>query len=287
MSFLKKFRVKPGERKKLGKIDPNFTGKYVEDRGAYSKLEENGKELTALQDRLYAENKQSLLIVLQGLDTAGKDGTINHALGALNPQGTKVYGFKAPSEEEAAHDFLWRAHSRAPARGEIAIFNRSYYEDVLVIRVHKIVPKEVIAQRYELINDFEKNLRANGTRILKFYLHISQDEQLRRFKKRLDDSTKNWKISESDYAERKFWPQYEDAYESTFKRTSTKDAPWFIIPSNNKWFRDLAVSKIVIDAMEDMKMKIPKPKVDLDKIRRKYHSEEVAEKRLLKPKQEE
>ena len=164
----------------------------------------------------------------------------------MNPQGTRVHGFKVPSREEAAHDFLWRIEQRTPAKGEVVIFNRSHYEDVLVVRVHNLVPDKVWSKRYDLINAFEKSLVANGTHILKFFLHISEDEQLRRFKQRLDDPQRHWKISEADYAERKFWNDYQEAYEDALSQTSTKHAPWFIIPANHKWFRNLAVSRIVV-----------------------------------------
>ena len=282
MSIIDKLRVEPGKKIKLSKIDPCDTGKYSDDAIAQAKSDEHKKKLANLQYHLYSEGKQSLLICLQALDTGGKDGTINHVLSTMNPQGTRVHNFKAPSQEEAAHDFLWRAHLHTPAKGEIAIFNRSYYEDVLVVRVHNLVPKDVWSKRYDLINDFEQNLVQNGTRILKFYLHISPEEQLRRFKDRLDDPAKNWKISETDYKDRRYWPQYIDAYEDVFRKTSTKHAPWYIIPANNKWFRNLAVAKIVVDTMEDMKMELPLPKVDIAQIRAKYHTARRKEKALVK-----
>jgi PPK2 family polyphosphate:nucleotide phosphotransferase len=190
----------------------------------------------------------------------------------MNPQGTFVFGFKQPSKEEAAHDFLWRVHSRTPAKGEVVIFNRSHYEDVLVVRVHKLVPRSVWSKRYDLINDFETMLSQNGTTILKFFLHISPEEQLARFKQRLDDPSRNWKISESDYSERELWPQYVEAYEDAMALTSTKHAPWYIIPANHKWFRNLAVSQIIADTMDDMGLKLPPTHVDIADIRRKYHA---------------
>lgn len=280
MNFTELFRVKTGASVKLSKIDPNDTANQKEDSTVKAKIAEHVERLRELQFKLYAENKQSLLICLQALDSAGKDGIINHVLGAMNPQGTKVTGFKAPTKEEAAHDFLWRVHPHAPKVGEVAIFNRSHYEDVLIVRVHELVPKQIWSQRYDMINEFERTLAANGTRILKFFLHISEDEQLRRFHDRLEDPKRNWKISESDYEERKFWPQYLEAYEDCLQKTSTKHAPWFIIPSNNKWFRNMAVAKIVVETMEDMKMKIPAPSVDLGEIRRKYHAAAKSEKAL-------
>jgi len=215
-----------------------------------------------------------LLVILQALDAGGKDGVVRHVFSAMNPQGTSVFGFKQPNNVEAAHDFLWRAHQHAPGKGEVVIFNRSHYEDVLVVRVHKMVPRPVWAKRYELINDFERILAASGTRILKFYLHISPAEQLERFKRRLDDPTRHWKISESDYTERELWADYIAAFEEAMERTSTKHAPWFVIPSNHKWFRNLAISTIVADTLEDMDLQLPPSQVDIAAIRRKYHAAE-------------
>jgi len=221
---------------------------------------------------LYADGSQSLLVVLQALDAGGKDGVVRHVFSAMNPQGTSVFSFKQPSELEAAHDFLWRAHLHTPGKGEVVIFNRSHYEDVLVVRVHKLVTEAVWSKRYELINDFEKMLHDNGTRILKFYLHISPEEQLERFKQRLDDPMRHWKISESDYSERKLWPDYIEAFEDAMEKTSTKHAPWYVIPSNHKWFRNLVISEIVADTLEDMDLKLPPTQVDIAEIRRKYHT---------------
>jgi PPK2 family polyphosphate:nucleotide phosphotransferase len=225
-----------------------------------------------LQYLLYADGSRSLLIVLQGLDAAGKDGTIRHLFTGMDPQGTRVASFKEPSKEELAHDFLWRVHSRAPGRGEVVIFNRSHYEDVLAVRVHKLVPRSVWSKRYDQINRFEKLLHDNGTCILKFFLHISEDEQLERFRQRLDDPARQWKISDSDYSERELWPKYTEAYEDAIAQTSTKFAPWYVISSNHKWFRNLAISQIVADAMDGMGLKVPPPRVDLSVIRRKYHT---------------
>ena len=190
----------------------------------------------------------------------------------MNPQGTSVFGFKQPDKFEAAHDFLWRTHMRAPGKGEVVIFNRSHYEDVLVVRVHKLVPKPVWSSRYELINDFEKMLSENGTRILKFYLHISPEEQLERFKQRLDDPQRQWKISETDYTERELWSDYIEAFEDAMEKTSTKHAPWYVIPSNHKWFRNLAISEIVADTLEEMGLKLPPTQVNIADIRGKYHA---------------
>jgi PPK2 family polyphosphate:nucleotide phosphotransferase len=272
MSYIKKFGVRPGSRLQLAEIDPAFKGHYA---GPEDVAEEVGKlrtRLWELQELLYVERQRSLLICLQAMDTGGKDGIINHVLGAMNPQGCRVAHFRKPSEEEAAHDFLWRAHRETPARGEVVIFNRSHYEDVLVARVHNLVPKRVWSRRYDRINDFEHELADNGTQILKFYLYISQEEQLARFKARLDDPTKQWKISEADYAEREFWDAYTVAYEKALSHCSTRRAPWFVIPANHKWFRDLAVARIVVEHLEGLGLKYPKPTVDIARIRREYHA---------------
>ena len=272
MDYRKEFLVEPGSKIKLKDINPGYTGKSVSEKKAQVDIEKYRAKLTKQQYLLYSEKRHSLLIVLQALDAAGKDGTVNHVMSAMNPQGTTVTGFKQPTPLEMDHDFLWRVHPHAPGKGSVAIFNRSHYEDVLVVRVHKLAPKEEWEPRYELINDFEKLLRTqNNTHIIKFFLHISRDEQLERFKQRLDDPARNWKISDSDYKERELWDDYTKAFEDVFARTSTKQAPWYIIPSNHKWFRNLVVSQIVADTMEDLGMKLPKPTVDLEVIRREYH----------------
>jgi PPK2 family polyphosphate:nucleotide phosphotransferase len=272
MDFRKEFVVKPGAKVRLSKIDPSYTGKYASHEKAAPDIAKHLERLEKLQYLLYADGSQSLLVVLQALDAAGKDGTVRHVFSGMNPQGTAVFGFKQPSKEELAHDFLWRIHARTPAKGEVVIFNRSHYEDVLVVRVHNLVPKAVWSKRYDLINDFEQMLTENGTSILKFYLHISPEEQLSRFAQRLDDPARNWKISDSDYSERKLWPKYVDAYEDAMELTSTKHAPWYVVPANHKWFRDVAISQIVSDTMDDMGLKLPPAQVDLADIRRKYHA---------------
>jgi PPK2 family polyphosphate:nucleotide phosphotransferase len=277
MNYSELFQVKPGSGVRLKKIDPNNTAEHAEKKSAEKRVEKLDKKLRELQYLLYAENKRSLLICLQALDAAGKDGTINHVLGSMNPQGARVHGFKAPTKEEAQHDFLWRIERQAPNTGEVVIFNRSQYEDVLVVRVHKLVPEEVWKGRYELINDFEKNLYEKGTHILKFFLHISPEEQLLRFRQRLDDPARHWKISESDYAERELWDDYIAAYEDAISKTSTKHAPWFIIPANNKWFRNLAVAKIVVETLQSLGMQFPEPTVNIKEIARKYHHAELDE----------
>jgi PPK2 family polyphosphate:nucleotide phosphotransferase len=272
MNYRKKLIVKPGSSVNLAKIDPSYSGKHKSHKTATPDIDKQIARMARLQYLLYADANKSLLIVLQGLDAAGKDGVIRHLFTGMNPQGTSVVGFKEPTKLEAAHDFLWRVHQRAPGDGEVAIFNRSYYEDVLVVRVHKLVPRSVWSKRYELINDFEEMLTENHTRILKFCLHISPEEQLERFARRLDDPARQWKISESDYSERKLWPQYVEAYEDAIAHTSTKRAPWYVIPSNHKWFRNLAISHIIADTMDEMGCTLPAPRVDIADIRRKYHA---------------
>jgi len=271
VNYLERFRVAPGAKVKLKEIDPAFKDRHESHEDAIEEIEHYQNRLRELQDLLYAERRHSLLICLQAMDTGGKDGTINHVLAAMNPQGCRVAPFRQPSAEEAAHDFLWRVHRAAPGRGEVVIFNRSQYEDVLVVRVHKIVPKEVWSLRYDRINTFEKGLVEHDTHILKFYLHMSKDEQLKRFKERLDDSTKQWKISEADYKERRFWDDYMAAYEDALSRCSTEHAPWFVIPADHKWFRNLAVARIVVEHLEGLKLNYPKPTVDIEQIRREYH----------------
>jgi len=278
MDYRKKFAVETGERPRLSKIDASYTGKHESQEEALHEIQAHLKRMDNLQFLLYANGSKSLLVVLQALDAAGKDGVIRHLFSGMNPQGTFVFGFKQPSKYEAAHDFLWRAHLRTPGNGEVVVFNRSYYEDVLVVRVHELVPQSVWSKRYDLINHFESMLRQNGTTVLKFYLHISPEEQLSRFKQRLEDPSRHWKISESDYSERELWPQYLEAYENAMAATSTKHAPWYVIPSNHKWFRNLAISQIVSDTMDDMGLKLPPTHVDIADIRRKYHAAVVEEK---------
>lgn len=274
MDFRKKLLVRPGKKFRLSDIDPNFHGSISSADEATERLEHYKDKLTSMQRLFYGDRSRALLIVLQGIDGAGKDGTCWHVISAMDPQGVKVQGFKQPTPEEKSHDFLWRVHPHAPEKGEVAVFNRSHYEDVLVERVHKEVPKHVWQARYDFINNWEKLLHEdNNTTVLKFFLYISKEEQLARFKERLDDPQRQWKISDSDYTERNYWSSYIDAFEDAVSRCSTKHAPWYVIPSNHKWFRNLAVSQIIADTMEDMKLKLPKPTVDLDKIRRLYHSQ--------------
>ncbi|MHB8969260.1 MAG: polyphosphate kinase 2 family protein [Pirellulaceae bacterium] len=271
MDYRKELIVEPGDAPKLDKIDAGYTGQLDSREEAARQLETLCQSLRELQYRLYAENKRSLLIVLQGRDAAGKDGTIRQVFSVMNPQGCTVTSFKVPSAIEAAHDFLWRCHAAVPARGQVALFNRSHYEDVLVVRVHDLVPKKVWSRRYDHINAFEELLYENHTQILKFYLHIDREEQLERFGKRIDAPTKRWKISDADYSEREYWDDYTQAFQDALEKCSTKHAPWFVIPANHKWFRNLAIAQIVVDTLKDMDMQFPEPTVDMQEIRKKYH----------------
>ncbi len=271
MNYRKNFLIEPGCPVRLSDLDPSFHGKHVKKKSARKKIREIQQKMDEIQYRLYAEQKRSLLVVLQAPDAGGKDGVVRHVIGSMNPQGCRVVGFKQPSAEELAHDYLWRIEHQTPKHGEVVIFNRSHYEDVLVARVHGLVPKKVWSERYAQINDFEKRLVANGTHILKFFLHISKAEQLDRFKDRLDDPDRHWKISEADYSEREYWDDYTAAYEDAIVKCSSAEAPWFVIPSNHKWFRNLAVSEIIIEAMEKLGIEMPEPSVDIAGIRKKYH----------------
>ena len=266
-NFIKELIVKPGKKVHLSKYDPDDTLGWQKGHHAKSSAEKAAKILDERQYLLYAEHKRALLVVLQGIDSAGKDGTIRHVMSGVNPEGCKVTSFKVPSAEEAAHDFLWRVHKAVPEHGDIGIFNRSHYEDVLVVRIHKLVPKEVWSKRYDQINSFERMLAENDTKILKFFLHISKDEQKRRFMQRIDDPDRRWKISEADFHERKFWDDYVEAYEDALTKCSTDDAPWFIIPANKKWFRNLAVSNIIAETLQNMNMKFPEATLDVSKIK--------------------
>jgi PPK2 family polyphosphate:nucleotide phosphotransferase len=278
MDYRERFFVDPKKPLKLGDFDPAYKGGYDSQQAATEDAERYLKMLKHQQTLMYAGKKRSLLIVLQAMDAGGKDGTVGKVFTAFDPQGVSVTSFKEPTPLELAHDFLWRIHPHAPAKGFAAIFNRSHYEDVLVTRVHKLIDKATCINRYARIRDFETLLIENGTEVLKFFLHISKEEQLARFEKRLDDPERNWKISEADYSERALWDEYVEAYEDALSATSAKRAPWYVIPANHKWFRDLAVSRIVADAMKDLDMSFPKPTVDLANIRRKYHAALLAEK---------
>lgn len=267
MSLTKKLRVEPGSKLDLSERDPR---RPIGVRGraeAEARTEELLRRLYELQYVLYAESKQSLLIVLQAMDAGGKDSTIRKVMGGLNPQGCRVTSFKKPSTLERSHDPLWRIHAATPRAGEIAIFNRSHYEDVLVVRVHDLVPKKVWSKRYRHINDFERMLSDSGTRIVKFFLHISKEEQRERFQDRLDDPNKHWKASEADFAERQYWDDYQKAFEVALQKCSTKHAPWYVIPADRKWYRNLAVAQVLVDTLEEMDPRFPEPALDASSIR--------------------
>jgi PPK2 family polyphosphate:nucleotide phosphotransferase len=259
--------VKPHTQVRLAKKSPSETDGYKSEEAAAAVLVKHRNQLADLQDVFYASQKKALLIVLQGMDTAGKDGTISHIFSGINPQGCDVTSFKVPTPMEARHDFLWRAHAAVPPRGMIGIFNRSHYEDVLSPRVHKLITDKTMRRRLDDINSFEDMLVDNDVVILKFFLHISRDEQTRRLQSRIDKKDKHWKLSEADIHERAFWPQYKDAYERILSTTSRKDAPWFIIPSDNKWYRNIAISAILVDVMQGLKLSYPDPTLDASKVR--------------------
>jgi PPK2 family polyphosphate:nucleotide phosphotransferase len=259
--------AQPGSPVKLTAWDPADTLGLTKGAPAQATLEKTIARLDELQYRMYAENRRALLVVLQGVDAAGKDGTIRHVMAGLNPQGCRVTTFKTPSAEEARHDFLWRVHQAVPPRGDIAIFNRSHYEEVLIVRVHQHVPHEVWSQRFEQINRFEQMLAENGVIIVKFFLQISRDEQRHRFEERLRDPTKRWKLAPSDFEERKYWDDYVAAYEAALSHCSTERAPWFIIPANHKWVRNLAVSHILVETLEALDMQFPAPSFDVARVK--------------------
>ena len=256
-----------GREVRLAKWNPRATPGCKDKEEAAERLERNLARIDTLQYLLYGEARRSLLIVLQGMDSAGKDGVIRKVLTVFNPQGCRVWPFKVPTPDEAGHDFLWRIHLAAPARGDVAVFNRSHYEDVLVVRVRGLVPRSVWSRRYQIINAFEGHLHEHGTRVLKFFLHISREEQRERLLARLDEPLKRWKFSDADLVERTHWRSYQRAYEEALARCSTKHAPWYVIPSDRKWYRDLAVSEIVLDTLEQMDPRLPKAKLDLKRLR--------------------
>jgi PPK2 family polyphosphate:nucleotide phosphotransferase len=262
-----RYRVPPNSAIDLQDWNPNDNAVFGgSKREARDRLDELNDELEELQELLYAEHKQKVLIVLQGMDTSGKDGTIRHVFEGVNPQGVRVAGFKVPTRIELDHDYLWRVHQQVPGTGEIAIFNRSHYEDVLVVRVHNLVPQEVWSRRYAHINEFERLLSDEGTTILKFYLHIDLDEQKERLEARLQEPHKQWKFSLGDLAERKLWSDYTQAYEEVLSSTSTEWAPWYIVPANRKWYRNLVVATVLVDALKGLDMQYPAPEDDLDNV---------------------
>jgi PPK2 family polyphosphate:nucleotide phosphotransferase len=254
---MNKYRVADGHRFRLEDVDPGDQGSFAGESDALRETDALIRKLNPLQERLYAEGSRSLLIILQAPDTGGKDGTIRHVMRELNPQGCQVTSFKQPTPDERAHDFLWRIHQHVPAKGMIGIFNRSHYEDVLVTRVHHDISAEEAGQRFREINDFERMLVQNGTQIVKFYLSISKAEQKQRLQARLDDPQKRWKFSTGDLHERRFWNRYPKICSEAISATSTKHAPWFVIPANHKWYRNYLVAKIIVRTLEAMNPKIP------------------------------
>jgi len=258
---MKEYRVKPNSQLSLDTCDPDDTGEYKKTDQGKEKAKAVAAQLISrldeMQERLYANGDRAVLIVFQGMDTSGKDGTIKSVMSGVNPQGCKVVSFKAPSPEELGHDFLWRVHQKAPSKGQIGIFNRSHYEDVLITRVHGLVSDKIVKQRFNQIKEFEEMLHENGTTILKFFLHISKDEQKTRLEERIRNPEKRWKFNEGDLEERKLWKSYMEAFEDMMAATSTDHAPWYVVPANRKWYRNLVVADRVVDALEDMKLKTP------------------------------
>jgi PPK2 family polyphosphate:nucleotide phosphotransferase len=266
MTMNSSYRVKPGAKFRLKAWPTGDTGDFKHESDVQDDLERHCQTLGNLQEVLFADGKHALLIVLQAMDTGGKDGTIRHIFTGVNPQGVDVTPFKVPTPLEAAHDYLWRAHAAMPRLGTIGIFNRSHYEDVLVTRVHKTITDKVAKRRFHEINQFEEMLHDNGVTILKFFLHISHKEQTARLKARCDDKEKHYKISESDFHERVYWKKYQQAYEDAIDHTSQKHAPWFVIPSDHKWYRNLAISRIIVEALESLDLQYPQPDFDVSKV---------------------
>jgi PPK2 family polyphosphate:nucleotide phosphotransferase len=257
--------VKPSEFVSLDDYTPEYTGTYQKKGQTKARLKKLHKQLLKLQELLYAESRHALLIILQGMDTCGKDGTIRRVMAGINVQGCDVVSFKVPTTDELSRDFLWRAHKAVPSKGKIGIFNRSHYEDVLVVRVHNLVPEQIWAQRYQQINDFEKMLVEDGTVVLKFFLHISKDEQKARLESRISDPTKHWKVMESDVRERAYWDDYMQAYEVMLQKCSTDWAPWHVIPANKKWYRNLVITECIVETLRKLDMRYPEPSVDITK----------------------
>ena len=267
MTLSRRFRIKPGTTIKLADIDTKDTFGFAKGPELDAALARNIARLDELQYLMYAERRHALLVVLQGMDAAGKDGTIRHVITGFNPQGCRVIPFKAPTPEELAHDFLWRVHAVVPGLGDVAIFNRSHYEDVVTVRVRELVPPRVWKRRYGEINQFERMLADSGVVIVKVFLHISKDEQKQRLERRLQDKTKQWKVALSDFEDRKRWKRYQRAYEDAIAQCNAEDAPWYVVPADRKWFRNLAVSQILVDTLEALDMKFPKPTVDLSRFK--------------------
>ncbi len=264
---MKKYRIKGNEKIDLDRWDPDDTSEFKGDKDkAEEVILSLTNELDNFQDIFYADNRHKLLIVLQGTDTGGKDGIIRHVFEGVDPLGVRVASFKTPTPEELSHDYLWRIHKQLPGNGEIVIFNRSHYEDVLIVRVHNLVPQEKWSMRYDQINRFEKMLTEEGTTILKFFLFISKEEQRKRLLDRLNDPTKQWKFNLGDLKERELWEEYKKAYEDMLEKTSTEWAPWYIVPANHKWYRNLVVGSVIVDTLKGMDLKYPQPIQDIQSI---------------------
>ncbi len=261
------YRAKPGQKHNLAKVSTDDTGYFKAKEDAADETERNLKRLAKLQEVLYAQEKHSVLIVLQAMDTGGKDGAIEHVFKSVNPQGCTVTSFKVPTSLELRHDFLWRIHQAVPPRGMIGIFNRSHYESLLVERVHQLVPEKVWSKRFDRINEFEKLLCNEGTTVIKFFLHISKQEQKRRLQARLDDKKRHWKFNIGDLAERKLWDEYQEAYEDVLRKCSPEDAPWYIVPSDHKWFRNWVLSDTIVRTLEKLRMDFPPPAEGLDTVK--------------------
>lgn len=264
---IKKYRYNGEKKFRLEDYNTSDSAEFLSKEEAQAQLNENQEQMAQLQDRLYAENKEAVLIIFQAMDAAGKDGAVKHVMSGMNPQGITVHNFKQPSSEELDHDYLWRAMRVLPERGNIGIFNRSYYEDVLVVKVHDLYKNlplpdrcktdKIFKQRYQQINHFEKYLHQNGIRVVKIFLHLSKEEQKQRFLERIDDPEKNWKFSESDIAERAHWEDYQAAYQDAIRETSTKNAPWYIVPADKKWFARLLISQIIVETLQDIDPQYP------------------------------
>src|SRR5262245_31066804 len=259
--------LKPGTKISLKDCDPDDTGPYASPEEAEADLQKQLDALVKLQNLLYACSHKALLIILQGMDTSGKDGTIRHVMSGLSPLGVQVKAFKVPTHEELAHDFLWRIHKEVPRKGDIGIFNRSHYEDVLVVRVHGLVSRKIWRARYEQINNFERMLVKNDVIVLKFFLHISKSEQKKRLEDRLTDPTRYWKFTLQDVEERRHWSDYRKAYEEALSRSSTKWAPWYIVPADHKWYRNLVVAETIVRTLKDLDMEYPPPTLDISKVK--------------------
>lgn len=251
-------RVEPGSKVQIKDLDPDAMPLCDDKAEGKQRSAELQERLGELQELMYAEHRQKVLVILQGMDTSGKDGTVRHVMSGMSPAGVRVTSFRKPTSEEIGHDFLWRVHAKTPADGEIAVFNRSHYEDVLVVRVHNLVSEKVWGKRYKQINEFERTLSASGTTILKFFLNISKAEQRKRLQERIDDPKKHWKFQHGDIEERKLWDDYMKAYTDMLEQTSTKYAPWYVVPANAKWYRNLIVADVITDALESLKMEYPK-----------------------------